>query len=73
MARFVHHDLRLLNPSFSSPLLDVLTELEHLRRLELRGTTPVPVYSAHLARRPLRRALRVRPRAPPSPASRKTA
>lgn len=44
MARFVHHDLRLLNPSFSSPLLDVLTELEHLRRLELRGTTPVPVF-----------------------------
>lgn len=44
MARFVHHDLRLLNPSFSSPLLDVLTELEHLRRLELRGTTPAPVF-----------------------------
>lgn len=44
MARFVHHDLRLLDPAFSSPLLDVLTELEHLRRLELRGTTPVPVF-----------------------------
>ncbi|HET9034221.1 MAG TPA: Fic family protein [Dokdonella sp.] len=44
MARFVHHDLRLLNPAFSSPLLDVLTELEHLRRLELRGTTPPPVF-----------------------------
>ena len=44
MARFVHHDLRLLDPSFSSPLLDVLTELEHLRRLELRGTTPPPVF-----------------------------
>jgi Fic family protein len=44
MARFVHHDLRLLNPAFSSPLLDVLTELEHLRRLELRCTTPVPVF-----------------------------
>ena len=44
MPRFVHHDLRLLNPAFSSPLLDVLTELEHLRRLELRGTTPAPVF-----------------------------
>ena len=44
MARFVHHDLRLLDPAFSSPLLDVLTELEHLRRLELRGTTPPPVF-----------------------------
>jgi Fic family protein len=44
MPRFVHHDLRLLNPSFASPLLDVLTDLEHLRRLELRGSTPFPVF-----------------------------
>lgn len=44
MAHFVHHDLRLLNPAFSSPLLDVLTDLEHLRRLELQGTTPLPVF-----------------------------
>lgn len=44
-SRFVHHDLRLLNPSFTSPLLDVLTDLEHLRRLELRGTTPPPVFT----------------------------
>lgn len=44
MASFVHHDLRLLNPAFSSPLLDVLTDLEHLRRLEMRGTTPLPVF-----------------------------
>lgn len=44
MARFVHHELRLLNPAFSSPLLDVLTDLEYLRRLELRSTTPWPVF-----------------------------
>lgn len=44
MAQFVHHDLRLLNPSFDSPLLDVLTDLEHLRRLQLQGTTPWPVF-----------------------------
>lgn len=44
MAKFVHHDLRLLAPTFSSPLLDVLTDLEHLRRLEMRGTTPWPVF-----------------------------
>ncbi|MBA3598699.1 MAG: Fic family protein [Methylibium sp.] len=44
MAKFVHHDLRLLDPTFSSPLLDVLTDLEHLRRLEMRGTTPWPVF-----------------------------
>ena len=36
MAAFIHHDLRLLNPLFSSPLPDVITELEHLRRLNIR-------------------------------------
>lgn len=44
MAHFLHHDLRLLDPAFSSPLLDVLTDLEHLRRLQLQGTTPFPVF-----------------------------
>ncbi|WP_432823827.1 Fic family protein [Trichloromonas sp.] len=44
MPVFVHRDLSLLNPSFDSPLVDVLTELEHLRRLQLRGTTPSPVF-----------------------------
>lgn len=44
MPAFHHHDLRLLNPSFDSPLVDVLTELEHLRRLQLQGTTPAPVF-----------------------------
>lgn len=40
MAKFVHHDLALLNPSFDSPLIDTLTELEYLRRLQLAGSTP---------------------------------
>jgi Fic family protein len=44
MPQFLHHDLRLLNPAFSSPLLDVLTDLEHLRRLELRASTPPAVF-----------------------------
>lgn len=44
MPRFAHHDLRLINPRFDSPLLDVLTDLEHLRRLQLDGTTPWPVF-----------------------------
>ena len=44
MALFVHHDLRLLNPRFDSPLLDVLTDLEYLRRLQIRSTTPWPVF-----------------------------
>lgn len=44
IAQFVHHDLRLLNPSFDSPLVDVLNELEHLRRLQLGGDTPAPIF-----------------------------
>lgn len=44
MPAFNHHDLVLLNPFFDSPLVDVLTELEHLRRLQLRGTTPSTVF-----------------------------
>ena len=44
MPAFSHHDLALLNPSFDSPLVDVLTELEHLRRLQLRGSTPTHVF-----------------------------
>lgn len=44
MAAFHHFDLALINPAFDSPLVDVLTELEHLRRLQLAGTTPAPVF-----------------------------
>lgn len=44
MPKFRHHDLALLNPAFDSPLVDVLTELEHLRRLQLSGSTPAPVF-----------------------------
>lgn len=44
MAAFNHFDLALLNPAFDSPLVDVLTELEHLRRLQLVGSTPAPVF-----------------------------
>ena len=44
MVSFSHFDLALLNPAFDSPLVDVLTELEHLRRLKLVGTTPAPVF-----------------------------
>lgn len=44
MPVFSHHDLALLNPAFDSPLVDVVTELEHLRRLRLGGSTPAPVF-----------------------------
>lgn len=45
-AAFIHHDLRLLNPSFDSSLVDVLTELEHLRRYRIDdGSTPTHVFA----------------------------
>lgn len=44
MPQFIHHDLMLLNPSFDSPLVDVLNELEHLRRLRLDVDTPPPIF-----------------------------
>jgi Fic family protein len=44
MPTFIHHELRLINPSFSSPLVDVLTDLEHLRRAQLKATTPYQVF-----------------------------
>lgn len=44
MPAFRHQDLTLLNPAFDSPLVDVVTELEHLRRLQLGGSTPAPVF-----------------------------
>lgn len=36
--------LRIVAPDFASPLTDVLMELEHLRRLQLSGNTPAPVF-----------------------------
>ncbi len=42
--KFEHFDLKLHNPSFDSPLVDVVTELEHLRRLQLGGTTPPEIF-----------------------------
>ena len=44
MATFNHFELALLNPAFDSPLVDVLTELELLRHLQPKGTTPEPVF-----------------------------
>lgn len=42
--KFEHVDLKLYNPSFDSGLVDVVTELEHLRRLQLGGTTPPELF-----------------------------
>ena len=38
-ASFKHIDLKLVSPSFDSKLMDALMELNHLRRLELYGST----------------------------------
>lgn len=44
MAAFEHHDLTLVNPAFGSPLVRVVMELEHLRRLQLGGSTPPSIF-----------------------------
>jgi len=38
-ATFKHFDLKLLQPSFDSKLIDLVIELDYLRKKELRGTT----------------------------------
>ena len=38
------YTLRMVQPAFTSPLTDVVIELEHLRRLQLAGDTPAPVF-----------------------------
>jgi Fic family protein len=40
MPAFRYQNLSLLNSAFDSPLVDVVTELEHLRRLQLGGAQP---------------------------------
>lgn len=44
MPSFHHHELCLPNPAFDSPQVDVVPELEHLRRLRLGGSTHAPVF-----------------------------
>jgi Fic family protein len=36
--------LRLIQPSYDSAVTDLVMELEHLRRLELGGDTPAPIF-----------------------------
>lgn len=38
-AAFKHFDLKLIEPSFDSRLTDLVIELDHLRKRELKGTT----------------------------------
>lgn len=41
---FVDYPLRIIEPNFSSPLIDVVMELEYLRKLRLGGDTPAAVF-----------------------------
>ena len=41
---FNHFDLKLIQPAFGSSLTDLVIELDHLRKKELKGTTPLLVF-----------------------------
>ena len=43
-ARFVHYDLNLVEPSFSSSLTDLIIELDYLRKRPLGGSTHPKVF-----------------------------
>jgi len=42
--RFVDSKLRIVSPSFDSPLTDIVIALDHLRKLRLVGDTPAAVF-----------------------------
>jgi Fic family protein len=42
--RFVHYDLKLVEPSFGSHLTDLIIELDHLRKKRLGGSTHPKVF-----------------------------
>lgn len=43
-SRFTHYDLELIKPEFDSSITDLIIELDHLRRKQLGGTTPAPIF-----------------------------
>lgn len=43
-AKFLHYDLRLIEPSFGSELTDLIIELDYLRRKQLGGSTHAKVF-----------------------------
>ena len=44
MSKDFNRKLSLFMPAFSSPILDTLLQLEHLRSMTLEGTTPPQVF-----------------------------
>lgn len=43
-AKFIHHDLKLIEPHFGSSLTDLIIELDYLRRKSLTGSTHPKVF-----------------------------
>lgn len=43
-AKFIHYDLKMIEPSFSSSLTDLIIELEYLRKKPLKGSTHPKVF-----------------------------
>jgi len=43
--KFMHYDLKLVEPSFGSPLTDLIIELDHLRKKRIGGSTHPRVFS----------------------------
>jgi len=43
-AEFVHYDLKLVEPSFSSSLTDLIIELDYLRKKPIGGSTHPKVF-----------------------------
>ena len=43
--KFTHYDLKLVEPSFGSPLTDLIIELDHLRKKRIGGSTHPRVFS----------------------------
>ena len=41
---FIHYDLSLVEPSFCSPLTDLIIDLDHFRRKRLGGSTHPKVF-----------------------------
>lgn len=44
MTKFIHKDIKLIQPSFDSKLTDLVIELDHLRKKQLGGTTHPHVF-----------------------------
>jgi len=43
-SQFKHYDLELIEPAFTSPLIDLIIDLNHLRKKQLGGTTPAAIF-----------------------------